>query len=82
MQRDTSVLSFLLGLYSQKVFRNQNWTNIESFAYADFKDENGEEYLKDTREHTHVMTFFQENNGEIEIHKSIKVQQKNFQKLF
>jgi len=46
------------GLYSQKVFRNQNWTNIESFAYADFKDENGEEYLKDTREHTHVMTFF------------------------
>ena len=47
-----------LGLYSQKVFRNLNWTNIKSVAYADFKNENGEEYLTDTREHTHIMTYF------------------------
>ena len=44
------------GVYSQKIFTKLEHTTLKSLNYADFKDENGELYLKDTREHTKIVT--------------------------
>lgn len=44
------------GVYSQRIFTKLEHTTLKSLNYADFKDENGELYLKDTREHTKIVT--------------------------
>ena len=40
------------GLYSGKIFKRAGYEVVSEVMYADFKDENGELYLNDTREHT------------------------------
>ena len=44
------------GVYSQKIFTKLEHTTLKSLNYADFRDEKGELYLKDTREHTKIVT--------------------------
>jgi len=39
------------GNYSAKIFEKLGHTLIKAVNYADFKDNRGELYLKDTREH-------------------------------
>ena len=46
----------ILGNYSQKIFTKLNYQTLTSLDYADFKDENGDLYLKDTREQTSIIT--------------------------
>ena len=46
------------GVYSQKVFEKLEHTTLTSLDYDDFRDENGELYLKDTREHTKIITCY------------------------
>ena len=50
----------VLGKYSRRIFENLGHTIISEVTYADFKDENGELYLKDTREHLSVITCVKE----------------------
>ena len=47
-----------LGIYSQKIFTKLNHETLVSVNYEDFKDENGELYLKDTREHTSIISCY------------------------
>jgi len=54
----THTYSSVTGIYSQKIFENLNHTTLTTIYYADYKDENGDLYLKDTREHTCVITNF------------------------
>jgi hypothetical protein len=49
---------FLLGKYSRRVFEKLGHTILSEVAYKDFKDETGELYLKDTREHLSLITCF------------------------
>ena len=55
-------LEFFLGNYSQKIFQKLNHVTTMSVNYEDFKDENGELYLKDTREHIKVIACFKKFN--------------------
>ena len=48
----------ILGIYSQKIFQKLDHKTTHSVKYADFKDENGELYLKDTREHICVISCY------------------------
>jgi len=54
----THTYAHVTGIYSQMVFTKLEHTILTSLEYADFKDENGELYLKDTREHTSVITNY------------------------
>ena len=44
------------GVYSQRIFTRLGHTTLTSLDYDDFRDENGELYLKDTREHDKIIT--------------------------
>ena len=44
------------GLYSQRIFTKLEHTTLTSLRYDDFRDENGELYLRDTREHEKIIT--------------------------
>ena len=48
----------IAGIYSQKIFENLNHTTLTKIFYSDYKDENGDLYLKDTREHTCLITNY------------------------
>jgi len=43
--------ALVTGLYSGKIFRNAGYRILKEVQYANFRDEDGELYLKDTREH-------------------------------
>jgi len=45
------------GNYSQHVFRKQGYQQLKSLVYDEFRNEEGELYLKDTREHIQCVTF-------------------------
>ena len=47
--------SCFIGLYSQRVFEKLGHTVINRVMYEEFRDENGELNLKDTREHTSII---------------------------
>ena len=48
------------GNYSRRIFEKLGHTILSEVVYADFKDANGELYLKDTREHFSVITCVKE----------------------
>ena len=50
----------VLGKYSRRIFEKLDHTILSEVVYADFKDENGELYLKDTREHMSVIKCVKE----------------------
>ena len=53
------IIVFLMsGNYSQRIFTKLDHTTLNSVNYDDFRDENGELYLKDTREHVKIITCF------------------------
>merc|ERR1711892_556052 len=54
--------TFLLatGNYSTKLFKNMGYTQLKTLVYDEFRDSNGELYLKDTREHISCSTFLKE----------------------
>ena len=54
----TYTFAAVTGIYSQKVFEKLEHTTLTSLDYDDFRDENGELYLKDTREHTKIITCY------------------------
>merc|ERR1719410_2020177 len=54
----THTYAAVTGNYSRKIFEKLGHTLKTEVVYADFKDENGEPYLKDTREHISLTTFF------------------------
>jgi len=56
----THTYALVTGNYSRKIFEKLGHTILTELAYADFKDENGELYLKDTREHVSVTTWVKE----------------------
>lgn len=45
------------GIYSTRIFNKLLYTVVSSLAYDEFRDDKGELYLKDTREHTHCTVF-------------------------
>ena len=52
----THTVAAVTGVYSQRIFTKLEHTTLTSLDYDDFRDENGELYLKDTREHTKIIT--------------------------
>ena len=54
---NTEVIS---GKYSRRIFEKLDHTILTEVVYADFKDENGQLYLKDTREHLSCITCVKE----------------------
>jgi len=47
----TGTYALVTGKYSRRIFEKLGHTIINEIKYADYKDEQGEPYLKDTREH-------------------------------
>jgi len=45
------------GVYSAKVFDRLGYTKLKELEYAEFRDERGDLYLKETREHTHCGVY-------------------------
>ena len=54
----TYTFAAVTGVYSQRMFTKMEHTTLTSLDYDDFRDENGELYLKDTREHTSIITAY------------------------
>ena len=54
----THTVAAVTGIYSQRIFTKLGHTTLTSLDYDDFRDENGELYLKDTREHTKIITAY------------------------
>ena len=57
---DPHILYFDLlhsGNYSKKLFTGLGYTELTAIKYSEFRDEEGELYLKDTREHIAATTF-------------------------
>lgn len=50
------------GLYSGKIFSKRGYVSVKEVLYADFIDEKGELYLKDTRQHTTCVKFVKQLN--------------------
>jgi len=48
----------MLGNYSQRIFTKLDHTTLNSVNYDDFRDADGELYLKDTREHVKIITCY------------------------
>merc|ERR1711935_490846 len=48
------------GNYSTKLFQNMGYTQLKTLVYDEFRDKNGELYLKGTREHISCSTFIKE----------------------
>ena len=51
---------FVTGKYSQRVFERSGYKEINRLVYDDFRMENGELFLKDTREHTMAVAYMKE----------------------
>ena len=45
------------GNYSKRLFTGLGYTELTAIKYSEFRDEEGELYLKDTREHIAATTF-------------------------
>jgi len=56
----TYTYAAVTGKYSRRIFEKLDHTILSEVVYADFKDENGELYLKDTREHLSVISCIKE----------------------
>ena len=56
----THTYECMTGNYSRRIFEKLGHTILSEVVYADFKDENGELYLNDTREHFSVITCVKE----------------------
>jgi len=54
----THTYAIVTGIHSLKIFQKLNYNTLVCVNYADFKDENGELYLKDTGEHISVTSCF------------------------
>ena len=54
----TKVQPLNSGVYSQRIFEYLGHNVINRVKYEDFKDENGNLYLNDTREHTSIITCY------------------------
>ena len=52
----------VLGKYSRRIFEKLGHTILSEVVYDEFRDENGELYLKDTREHNSAITCLKELN--------------------
>jgi len=50
-------IALVTGKYSALVFNKLGHTELKSLEYANFKDPEGNLYLKDVREHTHCRVF-------------------------
>ena len=48
---------FASSKYSARIFRKLGWTQTASLKYEDFRNEEGELFVTDTREHTEMVTF-------------------------
>jgi len=53
----THTYAVVTGNYSAKIFDKLGHTLVKAVNYADFKDNKGELYLKDTREHIQCRTY-------------------------
>ena len=53
----THVFDLVTGNYSRKIFSGLGYTHLNTVTYDEFRDEQGELYLKDTREHIAATTF-------------------------
>ena len=56
----THACALATGKYSIRVFEKLGYTALNRLVYNDFRDKNGELYLKDTREHTEAIAFIKE----------------------
>jgi len=56
----THTYAAVTGKYSRRIFEKLEHTILTEVAYDTFKDEDGELYLKDTREHLSVITCLKE----------------------
>ena len=55
----THTVAAVTGVYSKRIFTKLGHTTLTSLDYDDFiRNENGELYLKDTREHTKIITAY------------------------
>ena len=45
------------GNFSRKLFSGLGYTHLDTLTYSEFRDERGELYLKDTREHIAATTW-------------------------
>ena len=45
------------GNYSRRIFSGLGYRHLDTLTYSEFRDEEGELYLKDTREHIAVTIF-------------------------
>merc|ERR1711892_392762 len=52
----THTYAAVTGKYSRRIFEKLGYTILSEVAYADFKDEDGELYLKDTQEHLSIIS--------------------------
>ena len=48
------------GNYSRKIFAGLGYTHLDTLTYDEFRDDQGELYLKDTREHIAATTWYKE----------------------
>ena len=48
------------GNYSRKIFGKLGYTHLDTVNYDEFRDDQGELYLKDTREHIAATTWYKE----------------------
>ena len=48
----------LSGIYSQKIYKDLGFSWMKELVYSDFKDENGDVILDDTREHKSAITAY------------------------
>ena len=48
------------GNYSRKIFAGLGYTHLDTLTYDEFRDDQGELYLKDTREHIEATTWYKE----------------------
>merc|ERR1712130_559003 len=53
----THTYAIVTGKFSAKIFDKLGHTLLKTVKYADFKDQNGELYLKDTREHDECKVY-------------------------
>ena len=59
VRRCETLASYLLatGNYSRRVFAGLGYSHLNTLTYAEFRDDQGELYLKDTREHIAATTW-------------------------
>merc|ERR1711936_556526 len=56
----THTLAAVTGKYSRRIFEKLGHTILSEVVYDEFRDQNGELYLKDTREHKSIISCLKE----------------------